>query len=82
MSLEILKNSLHDLSLHFWRDLLIEIELFNDQVEVVHECIMHILLNIAVKIRGDIVWFIRPFYLFDPNVEQTQLFIDKTLEVV
>jgi hypothetical protein len=82
MSLKVLKDRLHDLSLHLRGDLLIEIELFNNQVEIVHEGIVHVLLDVTVKVRGDIVGLVRTLYLFNPDIQETQLFIYETLEVV
>lgn len=80
--LKVLKYRLHYLSLHLGRYLLIEVELFNNQIKIVHEGIMHVLLDVTVKVRGDIVGLVRTLYLFNPDIQETQLFIDETLEVV
>jgi len=82
LHLEFLENCTNYFSLHLWRYLLIEIELFNDQVEIVQESIMHKLLNITVQIRRYVVWFIRPLYFLDPYIEHAQLFINQALKVV
>ena len=48
VQLKVLENSIHNLSLHLWWNLLIEVEFFNNKVEIIHKCIMHVLLDITV----------------------------------
>jgi hypothetical protein len=76
LCLEILENCTYDLCLHFWWDLLVEIEFFNNQIEIVQEGIMNELFNVTIQIRRDIVGLVGPFYFLDPNVEHAELFID------
>ena len=82
VNLEVLEDSVHNLRLHFWWNLLIEIEFLNNEVKVVHKCIMHVLFNIGVQVRRYIVWLVRSLNLLDPYVEQTQFLIDEALEVI
>jgi hypothetical protein len=76
LCLEVLENCTYDLCLHFWWDLLIEVEFFNNQIEVVQEGIVNKLLNVAIQIRRDVVRLVGSFYFLDPNVEHAELFID------
>lgn len=69
--LEILKDGIHYLCLHLRRDLLIEIEFFDYQVEIIKESIMHVGFNVAVEIWRDVVRFVRSFNFLDPNVKET-----------
>ena len=82
MILEILEDRLHDFCLHLWRDLLVEVELLDDQVEVVHEGVVHVLLDVAVQVGRDVVGLVRPLDLLDPDVQKAQLLVDEALEVV
>ena len=51
-------------SLHFWCDLLVEREFFDQQIKVLLECLLNVEPDIVVKDRLDMEWFVRFFYLF------------------
>ena len=57
---ELLKNSrvLDELSLHLGGDLLVENKFFNDQVEIVHESLLHVFSNIIIKGWLDVEWLV------------------------
>jgi len=59
-SFEFLKDSsvLDEVGLHFWSDLLIELELFNNQVEIVEEGLLYVLSDIIVQGRLDMEWLV------------------------
>jgi len=48
----------YQLSLHLWRDLLEERKFFNNEVVVIQECLVDVLLNVVVKIRLNMEWFV------------------------
>jgi hypothetical protein len=52
---KFLENSsiLNQLCLHLWCDLLIEREFFNDQVEIIFECLFNVLSDIVIQSRLD-----------------------------
>jgi hypothetical protein len=82
LNLKVFEDCVHDFSLHLGRDLLIEVEFFDYQVEVMKECILHILLYLAVKVRRDVVGLIRALNFLDPDVKHAQLFVNKALKVI
>jgi hypothetical protein len=59
-SLEFLEDSrvLDEVRLHFWRDLLVEIELFDYQVEVVQEGLLDVPPDIVVERGLDMEWLV------------------------
>lgn len=67
--LKVFENCVHHVCLHFRRDLLIEVEFFNNQVEIVQESVLHVLLNITVEVWRYIIRFVRLFDLFNPDVK-------------
>ena len=62
--------------------MLVERELLNYEIEVVHEGVMHVLFDIAIQIGRYVEGLIRPLYLLDPDVEHAQLLVDEALEAV
>lgn len=70
-SFEFLKDSsvLDEVSLHFWGDLLIELELFNNQVEIVEEGLLYILSDIIVQGWLNMERLVGFFNLLDPHVK-------------
>ena len=49
---------LNEVSLHLWSDLLVELEFFDDQVEIVEEGLLYILPDIVVKRWLDMEWLV------------------------
>jgi len=82
MNLEVLEYGVDDLGLHLRRYLLIKVELLYDQIEIVHECVVHVLLDVAVQIRWYVEWLIRPLDLLNPNVQHGKFFVDEGFKVV
>jgi hypothetical protein len=58
--LEFLENSsiLNKLSLHFWSNLLIERELFDNQVEIVFESLLNVLSDVIVQSWLNVEWLV------------------------
>jgi len=81
---EFLEHSgiLNQVSLHLWRDLLIELEFFNDQVEIIHEGLFDVLSDVVVKSWLDMEWLVGLFNLLDPHVELIQFLLDQVIEVI
>mgnify|MGYP004184070287 CR=1 FL=1 len=44
--------------MHLWSDLLIELELFNNQVEIVEEGLLYVLSDIIVQGWLDMEWLV------------------------
>ena len=82
LPLEIFEYGIHDLSLHLGRDLLIEVELLDDQVEIMQKGIMHILLDVGIEVGRDVVGLVRTLNLFDPDIQHTEFFINETLKII
>ena len=69
--LEVLEDEVDDFGLLLWRELLIEVELFNDQVVVVFKGLLDGLTDRQVKVTWDEQRSDRRvclLQLFDPNV--------------
>jgi len=49
---------LNQVSLHLWGDLLIELELFNNQVEIIEESLFDVLSDIVVQSWLNMEWFV------------------------
>jgi hypothetical protein len=81
---EFLEHSgiLNQVSLHLWRDLLIELEFFNDQVEIIHESLFDVLSDVVVKSWLDMEWLVGLFNLLDPHVELIQFLLNQVIEVI
>jgi hypothetical protein len=81
---EFLEHSgiLNQVSLHLWRDLLIELEFFNDQVEIIHEGLFDVLSDVVVKSWLDMEWLVGLFNLLDPHVELIQFLLNQVIEVI
>jgi len=60
---------LNEVSLHLRSDLLVELELFDDKVEIVQESLFNILSNIVVKGRLNMERLVRLLDLLDPHVQ-------------
>jgi len=58
--LEFLEDSsvLNQVCLHLWGDLLIELELFNNQIEIVEESLFDVLSDIVVQRWLNMEWFV------------------------
>jgi len=58
--LEFLEDTsvLNQVSLHLWGDLLIELELFDDQVEIIKESLFDVLSDIVVQSWLDMEWLV------------------------
>jgi hypothetical protein len=69
-SLEFFKDPcvLDEICLHFWCYLLIELELFDDQIEIVKECLLYIFSNVIIESRLDVEWLVRLFNFFYPHI--------------
>ena len=68
--LELLENSrvLDKLRLHLRGDLLIENELLDNEVEIVHEGLLNILTDVIVQSWLNMEWLVRLFNLLNPHV--------------
>jgi len=58
LQLKFLENSAYNLGLHLGRDLLVEIEFFNNKVEIMQKGVVHELLNVTVQVGWNVVWFV------------------------
>ena len=61
---------------------MIELELFNDQVEVVEEGLFNILSDVIVESWLNVEWLVRFLNLLDPHVQRVELFFDQVIKVV
>lgn len=68
--------------MHFWRDLLEELEFFDHQVVVVEEGLVDVLFDIIVQVRLNVKRLVGFLDLFDPHVELVELLVDEVFEVV
>jgi hypothetical protein len=73
---------LDEVSLHLGSDLLVEGELFDDQVEVKEESLLDVLSDVVVKGRLNMEWLVGLLNLLDPHVQRIQFFFDEVVEVV
>ena len=55
---ELPKYLIYQLVLHFWRQLLVEVILFNDQVKVIVESIAYRVLDFLTELWVEVVWFV------------------------
>jgi hypothetical protein len=69
--LEVLEDArvLYQIRLHLGRDLMIEIELFDDQVEIVQEGLLDVLADVIVQRRLDVERSVRLLNLLDPHIQ-------------
>ena len=44
--------------LHLWSNLLVEWELFDDEIEIVEEGLLHVFSNVVVKSWLNVVWLV------------------------
>ena len=82
--LKLLEHSgvLDELSLHLWGNLLVEDELLDDQVEVIHERLLDVVPDIVVQSGLNVEWLVGLLDLLDPHVEGVKLVLDEVIEVV
>ena len=83
-SLKLLEDAsvLNKISLHFGCDLLVKLELLNDEVEIVQECLFNILADIVVKCWLDVEWLVRLLNFLDPHIKRVKLLLDEVIEVI
>ena len=72
----------NQLSLHLGCHLLIEGELFDDEVVIVEEGLVDVVFDVVVQIWLNMERLVRFLNLFDPHVEGVQLLVDEVFEVV
>jgi hypothetical protein len=75
-------SALDQLGLHLGSDLLVELELFNHQVEVVKKSLLHVLSNVVVESWLNMIRLVRLLNFLDPHVERVQLLFNQIVEVV
>lgn len=77
-SLELFEHPgvLDEVSLHLGSDLLIELEFFNDKIEIIEEGLLNILSNIIVKRWLDVEWLVGLFNFLDPHVKGVKFFFN------
>jgi len=74
--------TLNQVSLHFWSHLLVELEFFNNQVEIEVKGLLNILSDIIVQSWLNMEWFVRLLDLFDPHVQRIKFFFNQIFEVI
>lgn len=81
---KFLKDSsvLDQVSLHLRSDLLVELELFDDQVEIVEEGLLDILSDIIVKRWLNMERLVGLFDLLDPHIQGVKLLFNEIIEVI
>jgi len=81
---KFLKDSsvLDQVSLHLRSDLLVELELFDDQVEIVEEGLLDILSDIIVKRWLNMERLVGLFDLLDPHIQGVKLLFSEIIEVI
>lgn len=72
----------NQLSLHLGRHLLVEGELFDDEVVIVEEGLVDIVFDVIVQIGLNMERLVRFLNLLDPHVEGVQLLVDEVLKIV
>lgn len=82
--LEFLEHSgvLDQVGLHLWGDLLVELEFFNNQVEIVHEGLFDVLPDIIVESWLDVEGLVGLFDLLDPHIKLVQFLLNQIIEVI
>ena len=60
---------LNQVCLHFRRDLLIEVELLNDEVEIVKESLLDVFPDVVVQSRLDMERLVRLLNFLNPHVQ-------------
>ena len=73
---------LDEIGLHLWSDLLVELELFDDQVEIIKESLFDILSNIVVKSWLNMERLVGLLNFLDPHVQRVKFLFDEIIEVV
>ena len=83
-SLKFFENSgvLDEISLHFWSDLLIELELFNNQVEIIKESLLDVFSDVVIESWLDMEWLVGLLNFLDPHVQGVKLLFDEIIEIV
>lgn len=73
---------LDQVGLHLWGDLLVELELFDDQVEIIEEGLFDILSDIVVESWLDMERLVGLFDLLDPHIQGVKLLFNEIVEVI
>ena len=60
---------LNQICLHFRSDLMVKVEFFNDEVEIVHESLLDVFSDVVIKRGLDVVGTIALLDLLDPHVK-------------
>jgi hypothetical protein len=74
--------ALDQFGLHLGGDLLVELEFFDHEVEVIQESLLDIFPNVIVQCRLNVVRFVGFLDFLDPHIQRVQLFFDQVVEVV
>jgi hypothetical protein len=82
--LKLLEDSgvLDKLGLHFWGDLLVENELLNNQVEIVHEGLLNVLSDIVIESWLDVERLVGLLDFLDPHIKGIKFIFDQVIKVV
>jgi len=83
-SLELFEDPgvLDEVGLHLWSDLLIELELFDDKIEIIEECLLYILSNVIIECRLNVEWLVGFFNFLNPHVKRVKFFFNQIIEVI
>jgi hypothetical protein len=68
--------------LHLRSNLLVEIELFNYQIEVVEERLFHVFPDVVVECRLNVERLVWLLNFLDPHIQWVKLLLDQIVEVV
>lgn len=77
---EFRKNQITQLGLHLRGELLVQVEFFDDQIEVKHKGIADSFCHTVVKTWVNMKWFVRLFNLLDPPVQAVHFGFDKGIK--
>ena len=62
--------------MHLWGDLLIELELFDDEVEIVQKSLFNILSDVVIESWLDMERLVRLLNLLDPHIERVKFLLN------
>ena len=82
LSLEILEQAVRHAVLELSRQLIIEVELLNDDIIVVHKSILDVLLNLIVKFVRQVLSLVTVFKPQHPQVKLVQVLIDHSFKTL
>lgn len=68
--------------MHLWGDLLVELELFDNKVEIVQESLFDVLSDIIIKSWLNMERLVRLFDLLDPHVKRVKFLFNQIIEVI